>query len=171
MSRYARPAACVILGLPREQERARQAVERMVGVAEAVPLTPVVVVADPAVPLPGTARRVERKPKGDAMGELRLGLAQLASSSVEAVVVWPAAWHGARLETLLALLDEFRREAHGIIIPALDGRQGFPLVVARSLWGDVAASDAASLHAAARAAGTPHELIVPDLAAIEPAGD
>jgi len=124
----------------------------MLGVAEAIPLDPIAVVAAASVALPGKARRVEPPARAGVMHEVRVGLANLASSDAEAAVIWPATHSRVRAETILALADAFRRDAAGAMVPIVDGRPGMPVIVGRADWGALATADAPTVHDALRAA-------------------
>jgi CTP:molybdopterin cytidylyltransferase MocA len=168
VSPRARPTACAIIALPREPEAARQAVERMAGVAAAIPLDPIAIVAPDDVPLPARARRVDPPAAAGVVRELRLALASLSSSDAESAVIWPATHANVELETVLALVDALRRHGAKGIVPTQSGRPGLPVVVARDWWGALATSEATTLHDALQS-GVPgaRELEVPDPATVD----
>lgn len=139
----------------------------MLGVAEAIPLDPIAVVAPGTVALTGKARRVQPPAREGVMREVRAGLASLASSDAEAAVIWPATHSQVRAETVLALVDAFRRDAAGAMIPTLEGRPGMPVVVGRTDWGALTTVDAPTVADALRSAlPVVRELHVTDIATV-----
>lgn len=166
------PTGCVIIALPRDLAAARQAADVMLGVAEAVPLDPVAVVAPAPLTLPATARRVDPPARAGAMNELRVGLANLTSSDAEAAVIWPAAQASVRTETVLALVDAFRHDRTGALIPTVDGKPGMPLIIARDQWGAIVSADAPTVHEAVRASlPVVRELHVADRGVLQESAD
>lgn len=70
------------------------------------------------------------------------------------------------METVLALLDAFRRGGAGAVIPTAGGRAGFPVIVGREWWGALTLRDATSVHEAVRSAVPDvRDLQIPDGAA------
>jgi CTP:molybdopterin cytidylyltransferase MocA len=96
---------------------------------------PVIAVVSPATDLPAGVRGVvNAKPKDEQVKSLRLGLAQLANTSVDGVLVWPVDHPFARATSGLAVVDAARRTGAPIVVPVHDGKRGHPVWFARETW-------------------------------------
>ncbi len=98
-------------------------------------LSPIVAVVPPAVELSPAVRRVVNSDAGgEQIASARLGLAQLLNSSVLAALLWPVDHPLVRVESLLAIIDTYRRTQASIVVPTFGGRRGHPTLFARECW-------------------------------------
>jgi len=96
---------------------------------------PVIAVVPPDTEVPAGARGVvNAKPKDEQVKSLRLGLAQLANTSVGGVLVWPVDYPFALATSALAVVDAARRTDAPIVVPVHDGARGHPVWFARDTW-------------------------------------
>ena len=96
---------------------------------------PVIAVVSPGTEVPAGARGVvNAKPMDEQVKSLRLGLAQLANTSVGGVLVWPVDHPFALATSALAVVDAARRTGAPIVVPVHDGKRGHPVWFARETW-------------------------------------
>jgi molybdenum cofactor cytidylyltransferase len=95
----------------------------------------VIAVVPPGTDVPAGARSVvNAKPKDEQVKSLRLGLAQLANTSVGGVLVWPVDHPFALATSALAVVDAARRTGAPIVVPVHEGKRGHPVWFARETW-------------------------------------
>ena len=96
--------------------------------------SPVVVAVAPGVDPPADVRVVRTRPQGPPIAAIRLGMAQLANTVAQAVLLVPLGAERASLVALLALVDGAKRDLQAII--ALDGAvlDTSPVLVPRDAW-------------------------------------
>jgi CTP:molybdopterin cytidylyltransferase MocA len=143
------PIACVVISLDAlavrasdqggdspcwagEVERAEQ-LRRVVEVASHAGAAPIVAVLPSGIEVPAAARAIASDRGGSDLA-LRLGLAQLANTSVTGTLVWPLEAADVGLETALAVLDAAKRTGAPIVAPHSRGADGWPLYFARDAW-------------------------------------
>lgn len=98
-------------------------------------LSPVVAVLPPGVAAPTSAINVVNpKADGEQVASLRLGLAQLANTTVVGVVIWPVDHPFVTLESVLAIIDGARRTGAPIVRPQFEGEHGHPVFFHRDTW-------------------------------------
>ncbi len=98
-------------------------------------LSPLVTVLPPGVEAPhGTVYVVNARADGEQVVSVRLGLAQLANTTVVGVVVWPVDHPFVTLETVLAVMDGARRTGAPIVRPQFEGEHGHPVFFHRDTW-------------------------------------
>jgi molybdenum cofactor cytidylyltransferase len=73
-------------------------------------------------------------PQAEQIVSLRQGLMQLANSVAEATLVWPVDHPFVSLESVLAVLDAYKRTRAPIVIPVYEERRGHPGLFARDTW-------------------------------------
>jgi CTP:molybdopterin cytidylyltransferase MocA len=96
---------------------------------------PVIAVVPPGADVPAGARNViNAKPTDEQVTSLRLGLAQLANTSVGGVLVWPVDHPFALATSALAVVDAARRTGAPVVVPVHDGRRGHPVWFSRETW-------------------------------------
>ncbi len=96
---------------------------------------PVLVVAPPGVMVPDGARVVVNpRATAEQVISLRLGLAQLANTSVGGVLVWPVDHPFAQATSALAVVDAAQRTGAPIVVPVHEGKRGHPVWFARETW-------------------------------------
>jgi CTP:molybdopterin cytidylyltransferase MocA len=96
---------------------------------------PIIVVAPEAHPVPEGTRRVENAdPRSDPVVSLRLGLAQLANTSVSGTLVWPVDCPFVKQETVTALVEAVASSDAVIAVPSYGARRGHPAWFAREVW-------------------------------------
>ena len=96
--------------------------------------SPVVVAVTPGVDTPADVRVVRTRPQGPPIAAIRLGMAQLANTVAQAMLLVPLGAERASLVALLALVDGAKRDLQAII--ALDdaGLDTSPVLVPRDAW-------------------------------------
>lgn len=67
---------------------------------------------------------------------LKAGLLAL-NHTVDSVVVWPVDHPHVTRDTVERLLDRFQEERVGIVVPAVDGRRGHPILLARQVFPEI----------------------------------
>lgn len=98
-------------------------------------LSPLVTVLPPGVEAPhGAVYVVNARADGEQVVSVRLGLAQLANTTVVGVVVWPVDHPFVTLETVLAVIDGARRTGAPIVRPQFEGEHGHPVFFHRDTW-------------------------------------
>jgi CTP:molybdopterin cytidylyltransferase MocA len=96
---------------------------------------PIIVVAPKAHTVPVGTRRVENADSGsDPVVSLRLGLAQLANTSVRGTLVWPVDCPFVKQETVAALVEAAASRNPVIAVPSYGARRGHPAWFAREVW-------------------------------------
>jgi molybdenum cofactor cytidylyltransferase len=96
---------------------------------------PVVVVVPPDATVPAGVRVVVNpRATDEQITSLRLGLAQLANTTAEGVLVWPVDHPFAHATSAMAVLDAARRTNAPIVVPVHEGRRGHPVWFARESW-------------------------------------
>lgn len=98
-------------------------------------LSPLVTVLPPGVEAPnGAVHVVNARADGEQVVSVRLGLAQLANTTVVGVVVWPVDHPFVTLESVLAVMDGARRTGAPIVRPQFEGEHGHPVFFHRDTW-------------------------------------
>jgi molybdenum cofactor cytidylyltransferase len=109
-------------------------IDRVVALAADAGADPVIAVLPKGVGAPRPARAVVGNAAAEQIVSLRQGLMQLANSVAEAALVWPVDHPFVSLESVLAVLDAFKRTRAPIVIPLFDNRRGHPGLFARDTW-------------------------------------
>ena len=109
-------------------------VDRIAAVASEAGAGIIIVVLPPGIGRPLGTQFVRGDPDAEQITSLRLGLAQLANTSVAGVLVWPVDHPHVSRQTVVDVLDEFRRAHAPIVIPTFGGRRGHPSLFARETW-------------------------------------
>ena len=109
-------------------------VDRISAVASEAGAGPIIAVLPADIGRPLGTTVVRGNPEAEQIVSLRLGLAQLANTSVAGVLVWPVDHPHVARDTVLAVIDAFRRTNAPIVIPTFGGRRGHPSVFARETW-------------------------------------
>jgi molybdenum cofactor cytidylyltransferase len=169
------PFACLVLaagagtrfGEPKVGARlpsGERFLDAVVRVASEAGAHPVVVVVPPGIVVPGPARGVENPDSGgEQIASIRLGVAALANTRVEGVLVWPVDHPFVLIESVLAVIDGYRRTQAPIVIPTYEGRRGHPAFFARGTWPDLMTVASGGARSVLRMyASQVHELPVPD---------
>lgn len=140
------PVACVIVGAGAGkrfgQPKAgavlpdgRRFVDAVFETARDAGLFPIVTVLPADIEPPtGAVNVVNRKPEGEQVVSLRLGLTQLANHGVVGAVAWPVDHPFVELESVLAVLDAAKRTGAPIVAPELGGERGHPVFFHRDTW-------------------------------------
>lgn len=103
--------------------------------AAAAGADPIVAVVPTAAVLPDGMRAVTNPdPTAEQIVSLRLGLAQLANSSVSGTLAWPVDYPLVRAETVETLVTVARASPSAIVIPVAHGRRGHPTYFGRAVW-------------------------------------
>ena len=96
---------------------------------------PVVAVVPPDVAVPDGVRAVlNPRATDEQVTSLRLGLAQLANTTVDGVLVWPVDHPFATALSGMAVVDAARRTKASIVVPAHEGKRGHPVWFGRETW-------------------------------------
>ena len=96
---------------------------------------PVVAVVPPDVAVPDGVRAVlNPRATDEQVTSLRLGLAQLANTTVDGVLVWPVDHPFATALSGMAVVDAARRTKAPIVVPAHEGKRGHPVWFGRETW-------------------------------------
>jgi molybdenum cofactor cytidylyltransferase len=121
--------------------RGRPILQRVLDVAAAARLRPVVVVTGPdgAAPYAALAWRDElvvmnRRPEDGLSGSLQLGLTTLASSDAQRVMVLLADQPLLSRAQIGVILAAPMDQARPIVVPRYGGRQGNPVLLDRPVW-------------------------------------
>lgn len=109
-------------------------IDRVVTLASDAGADPVIAVLPNGVAAERPARTVVGNPQNEPIVSLRQGLMQLANSVAEATLVWPVDHPFVSLESVLAILDAFKRTRAPIVIPVHETRRGHPGLFARDTW-------------------------------------
>ena len=109
-------------------------IDRVVSLASDAGADPVIAVLPAGVEAPRPARAVVGNPSAEQIVSLRQGLMQLANSVAEATLVWPVDHPFVTLESVLAVLDAYKRTRAPIVVPVHGGRRGHPGLFARDTW-------------------------------------
>jgi molybdenum cofactor cytidylyltransferase len=109
-------------------------IDRVVSVATDAGADPIIAVLPPGVAAPAGSKAVVGNPAAEQILSLRQGLMQLANSVAEATLVWPVDHPFVALESVLAVLDAYKRTRAPIVVPVHDGRRGHPGLFARDTW-------------------------------------
>ena len=109
-------------------------IDRVVSLANDAGADPIIAVLPSGVGAPRPARAVVGNPAAEQVVSLRQGLMQLANSVAEATLVWPVDHPFVSLESVLAVLDAYKRTRAPIVIPVFKGRRGHPGLFARDTW-------------------------------------
>jgi len=109
-------------------------IDRVVALASDAGADPVIAVLPKGVVPPSPARAVVGNPAAEQITSLRQGLMQLANSVAEAALVWPVDHPFVSLESVLAVLDAYKRTRAPIVIPTFEGRRGHPALFSRETW-------------------------------------
>ncbi|MFN2400547.1 MAG: NTP transferase domain-containing protein, partial [Gemmatimonadaceae bacterium] len=109
--------------------------DTVVATATAAGASPVIVVVPPGVVVPGSARSVvNANATGEQIASVRLGLAQLLNTPVVGTLLWPVDHPVVGVESVLAVVDAFRRTGAPVTLPVFEGRRGHPSFFARETW-------------------------------------
>jgi hypothetical protein len=121
-----------VLGHDADVSRAA-AIGALVATARDVGATPVVAAVPLGIEAPAPARVVRTRESGSRIGAIRLGMAQLANSPAQVVLLLPL---GARssLVDLLSLIDASKRAPHAIVAFAGASLDESPVLVPRDAW-------------------------------------
>jgi molybdenum cofactor cytidylyltransferase len=99
---------------------------------------PVVVVAPPGHRAPPDTRAIINPDAGSQqIASIRLGVANLANTSVRGALVWPVDHPLVRRETLLSMIETARSTGAKFVVPTFDGRRGHPGYFARETWDEL----------------------------------
>ncbi len=99
---------------------------------------PILAVVAPGVTSPAPAVAiVNANGRGEQIASVRLALTRLASTRAEGVLVWPVDHPVVQVESVLAVVDEFRRSGAPVVVPVFGGRRGHPGFFARECWQDL----------------------------------
>jgi molybdenum cofactor cytidylyltransferase len=109
-------------------------IDRVVSLARDAGADPVIAVLPKGIDAPAPARAVIGNPAAEQIISLRQGLMQLANSVAEATLVWPVDHPFVSLESVLAVLDAYKRTRAPIVIPTWEGRRGHPALFSRETW-------------------------------------
>lgn len=109
-------------------------VDRVAAVASEAGAGTIIAVLPPGIGRPLGTQFVRGDPDAEQIVSLRLGLAQLANTSVAGVLVWPVDHPHVSRATVIAVIEEFRRAQAPIVIPTFGGRRGHPSLFARETW-------------------------------------
>jgi CTP:molybdopterin cytidylyltransferase MocA len=71
------------------------------------------------------------------IGSIRAGLAALAPSPVDAVVVWPVDRPHVAVATVESILDAFRAGHQPIVVPTYGGKRGHPVLFGRRVFAEL----------------------------------
>jgi len=125
---------------------------------------PVIAVVPPGTAVPAGVRAVVNARATDQqIISLRLGLAQLANSSVAGALVWPVDHPFVQATTALAVVDAARRTGAPVVVPVHEGRRGHPVWFAREAWRELMAVADGGARAVVHAHGERvHEVAVED---------
>lgn len=125
---------------------------------------PLIAVVPPEVDVPAGARAVvNRRATEEQVKSLRLGLAQLASTAVQGVLVWPVDHPFASATSAMAVIDAARRTGAPITVPVHGGKRGHPVWFARETWRDLMTVPTGGARAVVHAYGDRvHEIAVND---------
>jgi CTP:molybdopterin cytidylyltransferase MocA len=77
---------------------------------------------------------VNPKPSAEQVSSLRLGLAQLANTDAQGVLVWPVDHPFALPTSAFAVVDAAQRTGAPIVVPVHAGKRGHPVWFARETW-------------------------------------
>jgi len=128
-TRFGRPKATATLP---SGERFLDVVVRVAANSGAAPIVAVVPV-DVQAPAPAQVV-VSGDGRAEQISSVRLALPKLLNSAATGVLLWPVDHPFVALESVLAVLDGFRRTRAPIVIPAFEGRRGHPGLFARESW-------------------------------------
>lgn len=109
-------------------------IDRVVALASDAGADPVIAVLPKGVQAPSPSRAVIGDPAAEQINSLRLGLMQLANSVADAALVWPVDHPFVSLESVLAVLDAYKRTRAPIVVPTYEGRRGHPGLFSRETW-------------------------------------
>lgn len=125
---------------------------------------PVVAVVPPETAVPAGVRAVvNARASDEQVTSLRLGLAQLANTDVQGVLVWPVDHPFAQLTTGLAVVDAARLTNAPIVVPVHDGARGHPVWFGRETWRELMTVQRGGARAVVHAYGDRvHEVRVTD---------
>jgi molybdenum cofactor cytidylyltransferase len=109
-----------------------QSIARAAGEAGA---DPIIVVTHGNQEAPAGTRRVENPdPTSDPVVSLRLGLAQLANTSVQGALIWPVDCPFVKADTVTTLVQAVASRDAVIAVPSYGARRGHPSWFAREVW-------------------------------------
>ena len=171
----AHPFGCVILaagagtrfGEPKAGAAVRDGVRFLDAVCDAARWAgadPIVAVVPPGTAVPHGVRPViNAAATAEQITSLRLGLAQLVNSPVNAALVWPVDHPFVRVESALAVVDAARRTSAPIVVPVHAGRRGHPAWFTRDTWRELMTVREGGARAVVHGYGARvHEVVVPD---------
>ncbi len=105
--------------------------------------TPIIAVVRPGWTVPPPARAVvNARDESEQIASVRLGLAQLAGTPTQGVLLWPVDHPLVHIGSVLAIVDAYRRTKAPIVVPTHHGRRGHPVFFARETWPDLMAVEA-----------------------------
>jgi hypothetical protein len=96
--------------------------------------SPVVVAVAPSVDAPADTRLVRVRAGGAAIAAIRLGMAQLANTVAEAVLLVPLGAEPVSLVALLALVDAAKRDVRAVVAFDDANLDASPTLVPRDAW-------------------------------------
>jgi molybdenum cofactor cytidylyltransferase len=99
---------------------------------------PVVVVAPPGHRAPPDTRAIiNPDAQSQQIASIRLGVANLANTTVRGALVWPVDHPLVRRDTLLSMIETARATGAKFVVPTFEGRRGHPGYFARETWTDL----------------------------------
>lgn len=143
------PFGCIILGAgagtrfggPKavaQLPSGQRFLDAVVEVAAMSGAAPILAVLPPGVEAPAPAQAiVNSRPTGEQIASVRLALTRLLNSPVEGVLLWPVDHPVVLLDSVLAIVETFKRTRAPIVIPTYGGRRGHPGFFARETWRDL----------------------------------
>lgn len=96
--------------------------------------SPIVVAVVPSVDAPADVRVVRTRAGGAPIAAIRLGMAQLANTVTEAVLLVPLGAEPVSLVALLALVDAAKRDVRAIVAFDDANLDASPVLVPRDAW-------------------------------------
>ncbi len=142
----------------------RRFIDVVVESCQAISADPVIAVVPPGVEAPSGVRVIANpNARDEQVTSLRLGLAQLANTSVAGALVWPVDYPYALATSALAVIDAARRTGAPIVVPVFEGKRGHPVWFARDTWRELMTVADGGARAVVHADATRvHEVVVAD---------
>jgi hypothetical protein len=133
MTAQAFPIAALVLGHDADPSRTAD-LGVLAATARDVGAAPVVVAVPPGIELPAPARVVRTRQAGPRIGAIRLGMAQLANSPAQVVLLLPLSEAAPSLVALLSLVDAAKRAPDALVAFAGASLDDTPVLVPRDAW-------------------------------------
>lgn len=143
------PFCCIILGAgagtrfggPKALARlpsGERFLDAVVDLAAMSGASPILAVVPPGVETPAPAQAVVNpNGGGEQIASVRLALTRLLNSPALSVLLWPVDHPVVLLDSVLAIVDGFKRTRAPIVLPTYGGRRGHPGLFARETWRDL----------------------------------